>query len=83
MRISVAVIGMAVTGMAAAVAVEVADLAVLAEVVAVAQVVPAAAVVAALVGAPDSAGAGVVSVRSAAMPICPEESWPKEAKAGC
>jgi hypothetical protein len=51
--------------------------------VAVAQVVPAAAVVAALVGAPDSAGAGVVSVRSAAMPICPEESWPKEAKAGC
>jgi hypothetical protein len=67
--------------MAAAVAVEVR--AVRAAVAAAVQVVPAVAVAAALAGAPDSVAAAVDSMRSVAMPICPEERWPREARGGC
>jgi len=76
---------MAVTGMAAAAAVEVAvlgDLAVLAEAAAVAQVVPAEAVVAALVGAPDSVGAGWVQCARRDADL-PRGELAKGAKAGC
>lgn len=75
-------IGMAAIGMA--VVVEVAGPAVRAAVAAVAQVeVPAVAVVAALEVPAASVVAVVGSMRSAAMPICPEETWPRAAKGGC
>lgn len=75
-------IGVAAIGMAEAVGVEVRAVRVAAA-AAEGQVVRAVAVVEALAGAPVSVVAAVASMRSAAMRICPEERWPKEAKGGC